>query len=436
MTVASAAPLTPGEAREALAREWASFAPSTPDQVTEFYKQSTHLAADLDAFHSSPERQQWTDALIHVAQQAQATTIVDIGSGAGHDLMALWKAGSYNLHGVEPNDRLRGKCIEIATMHSDVSTAPIETADLISCFDVLEHVVNPEQFFDSIARRAKVNALLLETCATFDTGTPLHLKENRGWKPGHCLEAAGWMKRGQSDRMRVWQKASDGQTGVHTALLICAYRSVSLPTVSCVLNLLDDPANPYGWRVSLNGEAGINRSRSIMASRWYTETADDVFLMLDDDIIFSPEEAERLVTLCREGHDIICAGYPVRDGGHVALRGYGHAPFSFGPAEPPVEIRYASTGFLAVHRRVLDTLIPTLPLCHGNQPWAFWPLFDFKTIEDEAAGGHNYLSEDWNFCQMALDAGFKVWLDPSIRLKHLGLVPITVANMEAVHAVF
>lgn len=436
MTIASAEPLTPNEAREALSAEWASFAPTTPEEIARFYKESEHLKADLDAFHSRPTRKQWTDALIHIAREAGAKIAVDIGSGAGHDLRALSDAlPEMTLYGVEPNDRLRAMSWEFARMEPDVSTAPIESADVISCFDVLEHIVNPEAFLSSIAQRAKTNALLLETCATFDVETPLHLKENRGWRTGRCLESAGFLKRGQSDRMRVWQK-SDAPPSLHTALLICAYRSVSLPTVSCILNLLDDPANPYGWRVSLNGEAGINRSRSIMASRWWTETADDVFLMLDDDIIFSPEDAERIVTLCREGHDIICAGYPVRDGGHIALRGYGREPFSFAPGLPPVEIKWASTGFLAVHRRVLDALIPTLPLCHGAQPWSFWPLFDFKTVEDEAAGGHNYLSEDWNFCDMAINAGFKVWLDPSIRLKHLGLVPISVANMEAVHALF
>lgn len=400
-----------------------------------FYQTSEHLQADLDAFHTSPTRQLWTDNLVHVARKAEPKVAIDIGSGAGHDLRALREAlPELTLYGVEPNDRLRAMGWEWARMEPDVSTAPIETADLISCFDVLEHVVNPEAFIGDIARRAKLGALLLETCATFDTGTPLHLRENRGWKPGHALESAGWVKRGGVDRMRVWQRERL-EPATQTALLICAFRSVSLPTMQCILQLLDDPANPYGWRVSLNGEAGINRSRSIMASRWWAETADDVFLMLDDDIVFQPEDAEKIVTECRNGHDIICAAYPVRDGGHVAIRGYGKG-FEFGPNYPPVEIRYAATGFIAVHRRVLDAMIQTLPLCHGNQPWAFWPLFDFKTIEDEASGGHNYLSEDWNFCDMAMKLGFKVWLDPSIRLKHLGQVPISVSNMEAVHALF
>lgn len=422
--------------RAPLAAEWEARAPSGAAEVLDFYRETEHMDDDLDAFHMHPDRQSWTDAFISIANQAKPNLTIDIGCGAGHDLRALRAAGIADVRGVEPNKKFRADlAMDDLVVYEDIESTPIEEADLLGCFDVLEHVVGPEVWLGNIARRAKIGCLLMETCATFDIGTPLHLRENRGWKPGHALEAAGWLKVGEQGRLRVWQRMQE-HAGTQTALLICAYRSISLPTVASILKLLDDPKNPLGWRVSLNGEAGINRSRSIIASRWWAETADDVFLMLDDDIIFSPEDAHRLVELCRNGHDIVCAAYPVRDGGHVALRGYGKEPFTFGGGLDPVEIRYASTGFLAVHRRVLDALIQKLPLCHANQQWSFWPLFDFKTIEDEPAGGHNYLSEDWNFCDMALDAGFKVWLDPSIRIQHLGMVPIHVGNMGAVHALF
>lgn len=448
MTIAEASPaadsLEPVKAREqfaqqaraALAAEWEATEPRTPSEVLRFYKESERLEADLDAFHTDPVRKQWTQTLLHCVGECQAKLAVDIGSGAGHDLKALHEAfPDLSIVGVEPNDRLRAMSWDYgARMVADVDDAPIETADLLSCFDVLEHVPNPEQFLGRVASRARLGAILVETTATHDCGTPLHLRENRGWKPGHCLEAAGWEKIGDQDRLRVWQRTKL-EAALQTGLLICAFRSISLPTVSSILRLLDDPANPMGWRVTLNGEAGINRSRSILATRWLTETADDVFLMLDDDIVFEPQDAERLVTECRNGHDIICAAYPVRDGGHVALRGYG-GMFEFGPGQGPVEIRYAATGFIAVHRRVLEAMAKKLPLCHANQPWGFWPFFDFEAIEDEAAGGHNYLSEDWNFCEQAIGAGFKVWLDQGIRIKHLGMVPIHVGNMEAVHALF
>lgn len=432
MTLAPEAPLTAMEARSALAAEWASVSPRTPDEINQFYRQSEHLEADLEAFHTDPERQRWTEVLVHLATDVvRAKVVVDIGCGAGHDLRALRTALPVaQLHGVEPNHGLRWQVSQHAPCVADVADAPIEEADLLSCFDVLEHVPDPEGFLAGIAARAKVGAVLMETVATHDIGTPLHLPANRGWRPGHCMEAHGWERIGQEGRARIWQRITAAPS-THTALILCAYRSVSLPTVTSILKLLNDPENRLGWRVSLAGEAGINRARSVMASRWWAETADDVFLMLDDDIVFEPSDAEHLVELCRNGHDIICAAYPVRDAGHIALRGLG-TTLDFAPGLPPQEIRHATTGFLAVHRRVLDAMIPTLPLCHGNQPWAFWPMFDFKVIEDEAAGGHNYLSEDYYFSEMAKELGFKVWLDPTVRLGHLAQVSLSVSNMAKV----
>lgn len=436
MAIADAPRVAPSAqaARAALTAEWETRAPGTPSEVLEFYRTSEHLEGDLEAFHAEPGRQQWTAALVHVARNLKANLAVDIGAGAGHDVRALRTVGVALVHGVEPNDYLR---VDLArdgfAMHADVSGAPIEDADLLSCFDVLEHVVDPEAFLGSIANRAKIGAVLIETCATFDLGTPLHLEANRGWRTGRAMEQHGWEKIADEDRVRVWQRRATTNR-LSTSLILCAFRSVSLPTHRSIMKLIQaDPINARGWRENQAAEAGLLRARNIAASLWYTATADDVFLMVDDDIVFEPRDAEHLVDLCRDGHDIIAAAYPVRDGTQLAVRALAgqSTNIEFGPGMAPREMRHMSTGFFAVHRRVLDALIPRLPLCHANQTWAFWPMFDFRVVPDSGAGGFNHLSEDYNFCENAIDAGFKVWLDPTIKLRHLGLVPISVQNMAA-----
>ncbi len=152
--------------------------------------------------------------------------------------------------------------------------------------------------------------------------------------------------------------------------------------------------------------------------------------MIDDDQEFSPGDAERLVTLCREGHDVIAAAYPVRDGTHLAIRTWSDEPVTFGDGTEPFEVRWAGTGFFAVHRKVLDAMIPTLELCFGAHSWAYWPLFEFMRVPDDHAGGINELSEDYGFCEKARALGFKVWCDPRIKLDHYGLVPISIRNMD------
>jgi hypothetical protein len=425
------------EARALLAAEWeAYFAvnPSEPHQITRFYEQACHLAEDLQAWHATPERQQWTQLLVQAARQAGVGTVVDIGAGCGHDLLALRAENPAAwLVGVEPNNvlrrELRNRDIETA---ADARDAPIQTADLLVCVDVLEHVPDPEAFLAGVAQRAPVGCWLFETTATHDQGTPLHLPQNRGWHPGRCLETHGWELADQYGRVRLWQRAGEQGTP-RASLLLCAYRSVSLPTLVSIVGLAG-ASDQGGWRLRVKGgDALIARSRSILLTDWWRSTADTVALFVDDDIAFRPQDAERLVQLCRDGLDIVCGAYPVRDGEHLACRlRPGTRDVTFGPGAAPLEIAYAATGFMAVSRRVVDALVKDLPLCWAHEA-PFYPLFVPHTVQRLGDGAHEMLSEDWNFSAVARKAGFGVWLDPQTVLEHRADVPVTVRTMALLH---
>lgn len=218
----------------------------------------------------------------------------------------------------------------------------------------------------------------------------------------------------------------------NATLIVCAYRSVSLPTHGCITRLLTTPGH-HQWREQLGGEAGINRARSIQVSRWFRETTEDCFLMVDDDITFDPEDANGIVDRCRSGYDIIAAAYPTGDASHLAIRTLGDTRLAFGPEQPPLEMRHVATGFFAVHRRVIAAMIETLPECNTNASWRFWPLFGFGWEDDPEAGGFNNLSEDYYFCNKAREAGFRVYLDMSIAIGHEVLARLNVMNMQAVY---
>lgn len=425
------------DARARLAAEWQSAAPRTAEEIARFYQESRALRDDLEAWHQTDERQSWTNMIVHVAKELDAKTIIDIGSGAGHDIHALVDARiGKRLISVEPNLELYGYACEAhyaSEQYLSVFDAPLELADLLICIDVLEHVPNPESFLGNIAKTAKLECVLVESTATFDAGTPLHLKENRGWHPGRVLERHGWTLVDYSGRLRVWRRtALEGAQ--RASMLLCAYRSVNAEMLTSLLGVC--APNEIGWRLRVKtGDALISRSRAIVVTRWWSETNDDVFLMADDDIVFKPADADRLVDLCRSGHDIVCGAYAVHDGGHLACRFLpGTGDITFGPEQPPLEIEYAATGFMAVHRRVIDALVATLPLCHANQPWSFYPLFQPALVENEGAGGWEWLSEDWSFVRNARALGFKCWLDPQTRLTHMGGAPISISNMQAMHA--
>ena len=215
-------------------------------------------------------------------------------------------------------------------------------------------------------------------------------------------------------------------------VILCAWRNLLAETAECMLQLRDQ-----GWGyVIKRGDALISRSRSIAVSNWYRQTEEDVFLMIDDDVVFEPRGAEKVVELARQTRAIACAAYPVKDGTHLACRRFPGQEIVFGPDSAPVEIIYPATGFMAVHRDVIDAMVaaqtpegrPHFPLCdaHGLSP--MWPFFDTFVLTGPD-GGSEYLSEDYAFGEVARQLGFKVWLDPSVTLFHMGYHPYHVHEM-------
>jgi len=84
------------------------------------------------------------------------------------------------------------------------------------------------------------------------------------------------------------------------------------------------------------------------------------------------------------------------------------------------EIARAGTGFLRIHRSVLEKMKDA---GEGNPNWAHhyvnhgadeWDFFPVGVVNKE------YLSEDWYFCDKARALGFKIMLDTRIQVRHEG----------------
>lgn len=173
---------------------------------------------------------------------------------------------------------------------------------------------------------------------------------------------------------------------------------------------------------TVKGDALVSRARSIVASAFVRSNA-DVLLMIDSDIQFRSEDA---LKLCREAlqKDVVGALYMTRNVQTQPALMLPNEPVTFADGQEPVEVPYLSTGFMAVSRRVFLRLKQDLPLCHRGwndrgQDTSFWPFYLPMVIPNEVEGNY-YLSEDWAFCHRAKEAGFRTWLDPSIRLGHVG----------------
>jgi len=227
---------------------------------------------------------------------------------------------------------------------------------------------------------------------------------------------------------------TEGRIEVKASVLLCAWRNMVIETAECMVMLRD-----AGWGYSISrGDALISRARSRTVTNWYQNTSDDVFLMIDDDVVFEPWGAQRVVDLAREKRSIAIGAYPVKDGGHLACRRYPGQEITFGPAAPPVEIQWPATGFMAVHRDVIDAMIEArnpdgsalFPYCDVGGS-GMWPFFDCFALE-HPDGRFEYLSEDYAFGERARQLGFRTWLATDVNLFHMGMYPYCVQNMKNV----
>jgi len=126
------------------------------ERVSESYFESTENDPRYLGFY------RWLEALLkeHVSGRA----ILDVGCGDGTFLSAL--SDDWSKRGVEPSvsgARLaRARSLEVACGTLE-TTAPYEV-NLISALDVIEHVVDPHNFIESLKRRlAKGGIVLLLT---------------------------------------------------------------------------------------------------------------------------------------------------------------------------------------------------------------------------------------------------------------------------------
>lgn len=424
--------LTTGQ--QALADEWRERNPQTPDEIDAFYRTSRAMAHDLEEWHQRDERRQrWTQQIVRLAQRESITSVLDVGCGRGDDLVALSEAGIRDLCAIDRNEALLATVEQRIPMKSALVTgislnalAPSFRADLTLLIDVLEHIPNPRAFLARVIQHIPIGGWLVEHTPTWDIAPPTHLKSNWGWLPGHELTAAGFQQMDFDRGLRIWQRKGFKSATSQTALLV-SYRAVAPETVA-KLSLLHSLGN---WQVhTQTNDALITRARSVAVSHWWRQYPSDVFLMIDSDIVFEPADAMRITDRCRNGYPIIAGAYAIRDGTSIASRIRPGESVTFTAGAEPVEIDYAATGFLAVHRSVIDAMIPTLPICHADQSYAFWPFFDTQIVT-LPNGNSEYLSEDWDFCLKARELGFSIYIDPSIRLGHLGLKEFRLEDVAA-----
>lgn len=207
----------------------------------------------------------------------------------------------------------------------------------------------------------------------------------------------------------------------------CHLSYIDKRTHWCIASLFRSKKHLYNHVLS-SPTATADISRSLIASG-FLNTDYDALFFVDDDIVFNPEDVDKLADHIEKDNLNIVGGCYVVKGGNYnpSSRFFDGQTIEFNVTAKPVEIMYLAGGFMMIHRRVLEKMVSSIPLCAAGSKIEseFYPFFApiIKRVKSRLSGlkiTHEYLTEDFSFCERAKMLGYKIYLDPSIRLEHIG----------------
>lgn len=181
--------------------------------------------------------------------------------------------------------------------------------------------------------------------------------------------------------------------------------------------VLDQVGLSNDW-VTGTRESLITRARNEMTATFLSETEYSHQCWLDSDIEFTPEDFNAIWNMC-EGPlqaDIAVGVYAMKvpDKQWYAAWKDGKLIKDLDQFDGPVEVDYAGTGFMLIKRKVVETLaekVGSYEIREGKRA----PCMYMTPIHNGC-----FESEDYHFCRIARESGFSLWMDPSVRLGHIG----------------
>ncbi len=175
----------------------------------------------------------------------------------------------------------------------------------------------------------------------------------------------------------------------------------------------------YAW-LPFAGDSLIGRIRSVACTSFLEKKLAPYMIFLDGDIVFEPEDIERLYRrMFLQQYDLIGGLYVVKSGQSPSSYPIGgKMNWNDIIGNLVVEVEYLSTGFMGISWRLLDKIQKelNLPLLHPDAWCRCYPFFESGRHTDKDI----YISEDWDFCEKARQVGVKPYLDLGIRLGHKG----------------
>lgn len=198
--------------------------------------------------------------------------------------------------------------------------------------------------------------------------------------------------------------------------------SVKLATALTQFSLM---SAQYGITLQIGSICGcsvISRARNLLVHDFLDTDCTDLFF-IDSDTTFAPEDMLRLLAWVSQKS--IAAGAVVtrkRQQTFVATLDYDGDNRVIMDDMGLVRAQRIGTAFMAIQRKVFEDMakaMPELEFWDENSQQKIRSFFDFKSTPE------GYIGEDYLFCDRVRAIGHEIWIDPTLKLGHLGLEEFT-----------
>ena len=199
-------------------------------------------------------------------------------------------------------------------------------------------------------------------------------------------------------------------------------------TVSMAVSLmrLSQIVLQHGIDIQVNSICGcsvVSRARNVIAKQFLDSDCDHL-MFIDADMTFEPESVIRLMAW-GQTRGIVAGAYLARkepktyilslDGGDGINGSRGKVTMD---EDGLVRAFRVATGFMMIQKQVFTKLAeqhPEWKHMDTNSPQTLYSFFDFLVTPEGMIG------EDFLFCDRAREQGLDIWLDPTIKLGHMGI---------------
>jgi hypothetical protein len=207
----------------------------------------------------------------------------------------------------------------------------------------------------------------------------------------------------------------------HVMIAIPAYTGVV--HIATMHSLIDDliQLTARGDRFTLIDDIGnalIADCRGVITTNFYHSDCDEL-IFIDSDVCW---QKGALLKLIDAPVDVVAGIYPTRcDPIQYTLKYLDKPELWADPETKLLEVEAVPTGFLKLTRNCIEKMIEAYPEKYWNGKAVgeqFWPLYE-SYIKTKDGVGYKH-GEDYSFCYRWRDIGGKIWVDPEIKMGHMG----------------